>query len=211
MSAETARAPYWPVPLIRAIPAVAVGLTITFSADHTAFFGLIVFGAFAVVSGGILAWGALRMPDRALRGVAVAQAAVAVVCGTLALVFCTSGAGTLFLVVVSFAAITGFLELYLGLRSRRRHPASRDWIAAGVMTALLALAVLLVPADYALPWHAENKGVEVSGVLTSEIIVVGIVGAYAILLGVYLAIGGLSARWAAQERPAGRVSTVEGG
>jgi uncharacterized membrane protein HdeD (DUF308 family) len=202
VSAVSARFAYWPVALVRAIPAVAVGLVITFSADHTALFGLVTFGAFALVSGAILAWGAFRIEDRVLRGIALVQAAIAVVCGVVALVFCTSGAGTLFLVVVSFAAGTGFLELYLGLRARKRHPSSRDWTAAGVMTALLALAVLLVPADYALPWHAEDKGVEVNGVLTSEIIVVGIIGAYAILLGVYLAIGGLSARWAAQEKPA---------
>lgn len=209
MSAEAARAPYWPVPLVRAVPALMVGLAITFSADHTALFGLLAFSAFAALSGLVLAWGALRMPDRVQRGVAVAQAALAILSGALALVFCTSGAGTLFLLVVSFAASTGFLELYLGLRARGRHPASRDWIAAGAMTALLAIAVLLVPADYALPWHAEDKGVEVSGVLTSEIIVVGVLGAYAILLGVYLAIGGLSARWAAQE-PA-RVTSAAGG
>ncbi|HEU4850489.1 MAG TPA: hypothetical protein VFS93_08765, partial [Terrimesophilobacter sp.] len=112
------------------------------------------------------------------------------------------GPGMLFLVVIAFAAVTGFLELYLGLRGRGRHPASREWLTLGVMTALLAIAVLIVPADYALPWSAEDKGVVVSGVLTSQIIVVGIIGAYAILVGVFLVIGGLSARWAAQEKPA---------
>ncbi|GAA3729624.1 hypothetical protein GCM10022239_02860 [Leifsonia bigeumensis] len=202
MSAGTTRAPYWPVPLARAIPAIVVGLVITFSADHTALFGLVAFGAFAIITGAVIAWGSFRLDDRMLRGVSLTQAAVSALAGIVALVFCTSGPGALFLVVIAFAAVTGFLELYLGLRGRGRHPASREWLTLGVMTALLAIAVLIVPADYALPWSAEDKGVVVSGLLTSQIIVVGIIGAYAILVGVFLVIGGLSARWAAQEKPA---------
>lgn len=206
MSAEAARAPYWPVPIARAVPALIVGLVITFSVDHTALFGLLAFGAFALATGTIIAWGAFRLEDRALRAVSLAQALAAVIAGAAALVLCATGPGTLFLVVTAFAAVTGFLELYLGLRARGRHPASREWLPVGVMTALLALAVLLVPADYARPWAAVDGGVAVSGVLTSQIIVVGIVGAYAILVGVFLVIGGLSARWAAQARPAANVA-----
>lgn len=202
MSAEPARAPFWPVPLLRAIPALIVGLVITFSVDHTAFFGLLAFGAFALATGAIIAWGSFRLEDRVLRAVSLAQALASLVAGAAALAFGTTGPGTLFLVVTAYAAVTGFLELYLGLRARGRHPASREWLPVGVMTALLALAVLLVPADYALPWAAVDKGVAVSGVLTSQIIVVGIIGAYAILVGVFLVIGGMSARWAAQEKSA---------
>lgn len=199
MSAEPARADYWPVQLARAVPAVVVGLVITFSADHTAFFGLLAFGAFAVVTGVVIGWGARRLDDRVLRGISLTQGIIAVASGVAALALSATGAGTLFLVVTIFAAATGFLELYLGLRGRGRHPAARDWLALGVLTALLAIAVLLVPADYALPWAATDQGLTVSGVLTSQIIVVGIVGAYAILVGVYLAIGGLSARWASRD------------
>lgn len=202
MSAETTRSPFWPVQLVRAAPALVAGLVITFSADHTALFGLLVFGSFAIVTGAVVAWGSLRLDDRVLRAGSLVQAIVSVLSGAIALVFCTTGPGTLFLVVTSFAAATGFLELFLGLRSRGRHPASREWLTLGVMTALLAIAVLLVPADYALPWSAENGGLVVNGVLTSQIIVVGILGAYAILVGVFLVIGGLSARWAAREIPA---------
>ncbi len=202
MSAEPARAPFWPVPIVRAVPALVVGLAITFSADHTALFGLLTFGVFALATGAVIAWGAFRLEDSVLRAVSLGQALASILAGAAALVFSTTGSGALFLVVVSFAAVTGFLELYLGLRARGRHPASRDWLTVGVMTALLALAVLVVPADYALPWSAEDKGVVVSGVLTSQIIVVGIIGAYAILAGVFLVIGGLSARWMSRETPA---------
>jgi uncharacterized membrane protein HdeD (DUF308 family) len=210
VSAEPARGGYWPVELVRAVPAGVVGLALTFSADHTALLGLLAFGAFALATGIVLAWGARRLEDRVLRGISITQAVVAMACGIAGLVLCTTGAGTLYLVVTIFAAITGFLELYLGLRSRGRHPISRDWLALGALTALLAIAVLLVPADYALPWTVDDKGVSVSGVLTSQIILVGIVGAYAVLVAVYLVIGGLSARWAIRDERIAAEPATEG-
>lgn len=202
MSAAQARAGYWPVQLLRAIPALAVGLVITFSADHTASFGLITFGAFALATGILMGWGSFRLENRHLRAVSLLLASVSAGCGVAALMVNGSGPGALFLLVIIFGAATGFLELYLGLRGRGRHDAARDWIAVGVLTALLAIAVLLVPADYSLPWSATDVGAAASGVLTSQIIVVGIFGAYAILVGVYLAIGGLSSRWSARAEPA---------
>ena len=141
VSAVSAPVPFWPVQLARAVPALVVGLLITFSVDHSATFGLIVFGIFALTTGIILGWGASRIEDRVLRLVSVVHAVVAV----------------------------------------------------------LAIAVLLVPADYAAPWTVVDEGVTATGILTSQIVVVGIVGAYAFLIGVYLVIGGLSARWAAHE------------
>lgn len=199
MSAVPTRARFWPVQLARAVPAIVVGLVITFSADHSATFGLTVFGIFAIATGVIVGWGAFRAEDRVLRLVSIVHAAVAVISGIAALVFNTTGAGTLFLVVITFAAVTGFLELYQGLRARGKLVEARDWVTAGVLTALLAIAILLVPADYAAPWSVAGKGGTATGILTSEIVVVGIIGAYAILLGVYLVIAGLSSRWSARD------------
>lgn len=196
MSAVSARARYWPVQLARAVPALVVGLVITFSANHSAEFGLIVFGVFALASGIIIGWGALLCENRL---VPLAQAGITVLSGIAALVFNAAGAGTLFLIVITFAAVTGFLELYQGLRGRGKSPLARDWITVGVLTGLLAIAVLLVPADYAAPWAVVERGVAATGTLTSQIIVVGIIGAYMILIGVYLVIAGLSSRWAARD------------
>lgn len=196
MTAVTARVRYWPVQLTRAVPALVAGLVTTFIADHSAQFGLVVFGAFAVVSGVILGWGALQAEKRLLP---LAQAIVTAVSGVAALVFNVAGTGALFLIVITFAAVTGFMELYRGLRARGRDPLARDWITVGALTSLLALAVLLVPADYAAPWSVVDKGVAATGTLTAQIIVVGIIGAYMILIGVYLVIAGFSSRWLARD------------
>ena len=73
--------------------------------------------------------------------------------------------------------------MYSGLRSRSLRavdaasdrPAAKDWIAVGDFTALLALVFLIIPLD----------------VVTA----VGLFGGYAVMVGIYLVIGGLSLRW----------------
>lgn len=203
MPAAFARPPRWLVQLVRAVIALLAGLVITFSADHSAPFGLVVFGVFALATGTVLEWGLI---GQGMRVVPLLQAVITSLAGIVALGTLAVGvadAWALFIIVISFAAITGFLELYQGLLARGEgDPAARDRVTAGVLTGLLAIAVLLVPADYAAPWSVVTKGVETSGVLTSNIVVVGLIGAYAILIGVYLLIGALSARWAIRDEAA---------
>jgi uncharacterized membrane protein HdeD (DUF308 family) len=156
-----------------------VGLVITFSANHTPQLGLVAFGAFAVLTGLALCWGAFRLSDRVLRGVSIAQGAVSALLGVAALAFTTSGLGLLLFLVTAFAAVTGFLELYAGLRARGRHPSSRDWLAVGGFTAVAALVFLLIPLD--------------------SVQTVGLIGAYGILVGLFLVIAGLSLKWASPD------------
>src|SRR5688572_24616829 len=85
-SPVVATAAYWVVPVLRAIPALLVGLIIAFSEDHSARVGLTWFGVFAVVSGAVLLAGGLRtVTDRVVRGVFVAEAVIAVISGAAAL------------------------------------------------------------------------------------------------------------------------------
>ena len=76
-----------------------------------------------------------------------------------------------------WAAVTAILELVTGLRSRGEAPA-KDWIAMGGLTAILALAFLLLPL--------------------TDLVAVGLFGAYGAVLGIYLVIAGLSLRWGTQ-------------
>ncbi len=45
----TFRAAYWPVLLLRALPALALAAFITFSTDHSPSLGLVAFGVFAIL------------------------------------------------------------------------------------------------------------------------------------------------------------------
>jgi len=185
---------YWPWVLLRALPAIVVAVVITFNADHSARLGFLTFGALALVGGAIVLVGAVRAIDAGIvRWCFAVQGAIGVVLGAIALF--SGGAGLPFLIflVSAFGVLTGFLELYSGLRSRGRSDSARDWLFVGALTVLFAVVVLVVPADYTQPFTGPD-GVERA--LTASIVLVGLLGAYGAILGVYLVIAGLSLKWA---------------
>ncbi len=201
--ADHSSAAAWLVPVARAVPAIALAGVITFTPDHSAPLGFVTFGVFGVLTGLAVLVGALRGPG-AERGLGIAQAVISIVAGIVALVLVQGGLPFLIFLVTAFAASTGAIELYLGLRARRHGSGSRDRVFTGGLTALLAIGLLLVPPGLAQPLG----GIEaVGGVLTASVVVVGALGAYWAVLGVYLAIAGLSIKWA----PSGVTGAVDSG
>lgn len=184
----------WVAPLARAVPALVLGLVITFSQDHSAPFGLVGFGVFAVVTAAVLLASGLRA-DRGARGLVLLQGVVTAVAGVAALVAPAGGLGYLVLVVSAWAIVAGALEAVNGIRFRRGRIAARDWLVTGVLTVLLGLAFLLVPQTFSDPYAIEDEGeVVFAGTVTAEILLVGILGAWAIIAGVQLAIAAGSLR-----------------
>jgi uncharacterized membrane protein HdeD (DUF308 family) len=180
----------WILPAGRALLALALGLAITFTGGHTATFGLVAFGAFAVVSGVFLGTMSFRRgADPIARTAFRAQALVTVVAGVVALVQTGGGIGYLVWVLSGWAIVTGALELVSGIRARRRVAAWTDWITVGALTLVLGIVVLVLPPDIADSFSGD-KGVE--GLLTSPIIVTGLLGAWGIITGVLLAIAAAS-------------------
>lgn len=168
----------WPALLVRAVPALAVGLAITFMDNHSPRIGLVALGALAVASGLIgAAAGLALVGDRVTRNIFLGQAVVSVIIGALAFVLPGGTVGSLLLLLTVFAALTGFLELYAGLRHRGT-ALGRDWLTIGGATVVVAIVFLLIPAD--------------------SVLAVGLFGVYGILLGVYLVIAGLSLKWGTQ-------------
>lgn len=122
IAAAPERASYWVVPVVRGILALVPAAAITFSQNHSPEFGLLVFGLWAVVSG--LVTGALSMrftEDRGIRSFFVIAAVVTVAAGLLALTV-PGGLPFLLYLVSVWAAVTGILELFAGLRARGRTP-----------------------------------------------------------------------------------------
>ncbi|WP_244893246.1 HdeD family acid-resistance protein [Agreia bicolorata] len=181
-----AQSPYWGVPIARAIPAIVVALVVTFTPNHSSVIGLLVFGAFALASGVLTGILTLRaVPVGTSRTLLLTQAVTSVVAGVLALALQGFGLGFLLYLVSVWAAITAVLELVTGLRSRGDAPA-KDWIAMGGLTGILALVFLLLPL--------------------TDLVAVGLFGAYGAVLGIYLVIAGLSLRWGTE---AGASTTKE--
>lgn len=70
--------------------------------------------------------------------------------------------------------------------------AARDTLTVGILSLVLAAALILVPSGFALQYYIEDAGR--SFTLTGTTIGVGIFGAYAAILAVYLAIAAFSPR-----------------
>ncbi len=182
----------WVIPALRALVALIVGFAITFTPAHSASFGLVAFGLFAVVEGAIVAAGAFGdRTERRSRGLFAVQGALTVVAGIAALVLPGGGVHYLVWVVSAWAVVTGALELVSGIRARGRVAAARDWMILGGLTLILAIAFLVVPPDYS---QALGGIQQIKGELTASVVLVGMFGAWAIIAGVLLGIGAVSAR-----------------
>lgn len=188
------RARYWPIPVLRAVPAAIVALVITFSSNHAAGYGLLLFGGFTAVDGLVLLLaGATRLAvDGRSRRTTLVQAVVTLLAAVAGFTLNGLGLPAFIAVVVAWAVLAGALELTQGLRARRRSPFARDWTTIGGLTLLLAVAFLVTPPDYS----QQLGGVErVSGVLDASIVLVGLLGAYLAITAVFHVIAGLSHKW----------------
>lgn len=188
------RARYWPIPVLRAVPAAIVALVITFSSNHAAGYGLLLFGGFAVVDGLVLLLTRLTRlsADDRSRRTTLVQAVITLLAAVAAFACNGLGLPAFIAVIVAFAVLTGALELTQGLRARRRSPFSRDWTTIGGLTLLLAVAFLVTPPDYT----QQLGGVEqVTGTLDASIVLVGLLGAYLAVTAVFHVIAGLSHKW----------------
>jgi uncharacterized membrane protein HdeD (DUF308 family) len=182
----------WTLQLARGILALALGLTITLTLEHTPAFGLLTFGVFAVLTGGVLllAVGRSAYPGR-MRGAFFGQAIVTLAAGIIALA--VPGGDVVFFAILvgSWAVVAGLLEASSGFLARSFAPLARDWIIAGVLTVLLGGVALLLPPDFVQTFSGERGN---AGTLTSSIILIGVVGAWAILVGVLQCISAVTVR-----------------
>ena len=166
---------YWILALVRAVVALLAGGFITFDPEHSARVGLIVFGSYALAEGVIVGVGGLLLKDAVTKWLFVAQGILGVVVGIAALVLNGAGLGVLLYGVSVWALLTGFAELYCGIRNRGRSEPSRDWMVIGVLTVVLALVYLVIPPD--------------------ALLAVGLFGAYAVIVGVYVGIGAFTLKF----------------
>ncbi|WP_294179582.1 DUF308 domain-containing protein [uncultured Schumannella sp.] len=192
------------LPLLgRGLVAVALGLVITFSPDHSAGFGLIAFGAYAVAAAAIqLAALRGRRPDRHDgRGLTVVQAVATLVAGIAALAIPVAAPAVFVAIVSAWALLVGGVDLTLAVRVRRSGGSARDAVVLGVLALALALAVLVVPPDYLQPWEVADRtgAIEASGAVTASIMVVGLLGAWAVIQGLLLVISAIPAARAEAE------------
>jgi uncharacterized membrane protein HdeD (DUF308 family) len=132
--------------LVRAIPAAVLGLGIAFFADHSPTVGYVALGAFAIATGGIILTGTARLLSGSQRLLLFIQGAVLVVGGILSLLLWNAGLPLLLFLSSVLFAVSGLLELFAGLRSRGGALA-REWLFLGIISAVLALAIVFIPSS----------------------------------------------------------------
>lgn len=189
------------VQLGRAALAAIAALMITFSADHSAQVGLAVFSGFGVATAIVLflaAWLAARAGGRWHY---VLLGAITLLAGMIAGVPPLRTDEAFFAIVISWALVCGLVELLVGIRLRSPEDSlGRDHVTVGAISMLLGVALLIVPPAFSVGYTVDNDSFTLTGIILG----VGILGAYAAIVAVYLAIAGLSPRrpQVASEAPA---------
>lgn len=188
-TASPASAIHWTLPAARALPALLIAGVITFSPDHSAAFGLLVFGVFALADAALLIALLHRaVPDLPLRRLLFVRAGITAAAGVAALAMLSAGPGALLFIISAWAAAVALVELVGAVRSGSRVDGAKDLYITGAASAVLAVVMLALPADL----NQGFQGTQGGDILTSSIIGVGVLGAWAAVTGVFLAIGGLS-------------------
>jgi hypothetical protein len=195
------------VQLARAAFAAIAAIMVTFSPDHSAAVGLSIFSGFALASGLVLLAAGWFVYTVDTRWPSVVLGTLSVIAGLAGGIAQLRSVTMFFVIVISWALVTGLVETITGargLRAARGRPRTdaartetRDALTVGLLTIALGLGLLLVPTQYALPYTVEDA--DATFTLTGIIIGVGVFGAYAAIVAVYLAIAGFSPRRAATE------------
>ncbi|RLP68637.1 hypothetical protein D9V30_09945 [Mycetocola reblochoni] len=167
-------------------------MAVTFSTDHSESRGMLIFGVFAIVSALAVGPWSARVLERPWSVYSIVQAAITLVAGIAALVLVSSEVRVWLLLVAVWAGASGIVELIGGLRARGRQPFSKEWVFTAVLTMVLAVVFVLVPADFFVQYGGTEN---VPGAQTASVLTLGAFGAYAAIVGVYLVIAALSYKW----------------
>lgn len=181
------------VQLARALFAALAAVMITFTPDHSAAVGLSVFSGFAMATGIVLLLAAWLVRPGGRRAPSVLLGVVTILAGMVGGLGGLRSVTLFFVLVIAWALLAGVVELVMGLRSRRRgDAAARDAIFVGGLTLVLAVGLLLVNPAYSLEYFIKEAGATFE--LTGISIGVGVFGAYAAIVAVFLGIAGFSPR-----------------
>lgn len=182
----------WIAQLARGVLALGLGISITLTLEHSPLFGLLTFGAFAVLTGGVLLLASLRSAYAGrMRPAFLVQALATLAAGIVAFAVPTGGVAFLAFLVGAWAIVTGLLEGASGILMRSALPLARDWIITGALTVVLGVVAFALPPDFVQAFSGEKGN---SGTLTSSVILIGVIGAWAILVGVLQVISAVTVR-----------------
>jgi hypothetical protein len=190
------------VQIARAAFAAIAAVMVTFSPDHSAVIGLSIFSGFALATGFVLLAAGWLVFTIDTRWPTVLLGTLYVIAGMAAGIAQLRSVPMFFVILIAWALLAGLVETIVGARGLRAARAlaktdaarteARDGLTVGITTIVLGLGLLLVPTQYALQYTITDA--DATFTLTGIIIGVGVFGAYAAIVAVYLAIAGFSPR-----------------
>ncbi len=189
------------VQLGRAVLAAIAAAMITFSADHSAAFGLAVFSGFTITTALVLAFAAWMSYPTGRKWPAGSLALFGALAGMASGVPIWRTTPLFFVVLICWALLTGIIETIAGWRERAelkregiddpdRRAQARDTLTVGIATLVLAAALALVPVGYRLRFFIAEAGRTFT--LTGITIGVGVFGFYVAIVAVFLGIAAFS-------------------
>ncbi|ALJ18712.1 hypothetical protein [Microbacterium sp. No. 7] len=191
------------VQLARAAFAAIAAIMITFSADHSAQVGLAVFSGWAIATALVHFVSAWLVHPRGRRALPILLGVLTVAAGMIAGIPPLRTTVMFFVLVIVWAFATGAIELGAGIAARRRAVAAgergstadaqaRDGVLIGAFGLALGAGLLLVNPAYSLDYFIDdaNQWFTLSGITIG----VGVFGAYAAFVAVFLGIAAFSPR-----------------
>lgn len=159
---------------LRAAVAGALAVVVTFSADHTAAFGLAVFGGFALAQGAVVGAGVGSLVASPVgRVLTLVRGILLVVVGVVAVTLVGAATpGALLAVEVAGFLTSGALEVLAGLRRADASPVTRDLLTVGGLELLVGVLLAVLRPD--------------------PLVAVGVLSAWGAIVAVYLGIAAAS-------------------
>jgi|tagenome__1003787_1003787.scaffolds.fasta_scaffold20788696_1 uncharacterized membrane protein HdeD (DUF308 family) len=169
----------WPVLLARAVFAVAFGLVALIWPTITLLILAWAFGIYAIIDGTIQIVDGIRRRDRPRWWIGVLLGLLELAAGVLALIWPGISAVALAAVVGAWALVTGFIEIVSAIRQRRERRRPALLLLVGLASVVAGVVILAWPVHGAVALAA-------------------LVGGFAVVYGILLAVLALGLRTAAQ-------------
>ena len=169
----------WPVLLARAVFAVAFGLVALIWPTITLLILAWAFGIFAIIDGAMQIIDGIRRRDRPRWWITLLLGLLELAAGVLALIWPGISAVALAIVVGAWALVTGLIEIFSAVRQRRERRQPGLLLLVGLVSVVAGVVILAWPVHGAVALAT-------------------LVGGFAVVYGIVLAVLALGLRNAAQ-------------
>jgi uncharacterized membrane protein HdeD (DUF308 family) len=169
----------WPMLLARAVFAVAFGLVALIWPTITLLILAWAFGVYAIIDGAIQIIDGIRRRDRPRWWISLLLGLLALAAGVLALIWPGLTAVVLAIVIGAWALVTGFVEIFSAVRQRRERRRPALLLLVGLISGVAGVVILAWP-------------------VLGAVALAALIGGFAVVYGILLAVLALELRNAAQ-------------